>query len=367
MQAWEDRPGVAGLIDKVPIRNLWLLMFYASSLYRILPRTDRVHVEQAPDEIPDLVAEILCHEVSHLIRRGLACGFQIKSDDLHRLRGRINVLRTENRLLLQRGRVACTFDDVTIDTPHNRYALMALVRIAPTVGTKLAHRCRSLAGQLVSIGVTPRMPPAHEVELTTVWRSNAGNALVLTAARLAFDLSLPTEDPGSQAMRMPSRDSHWARYLFEKAVGGFLAVTLDPQDWHVHPGKKLHWQKTRQSAGIAAILPSMKTDIVLEYRKSDRIIIDTKFTSILQPGHHTDWTLNSNYLYQMYAYLRSQERPDDPMSLNATGILLHPVVGLDVIESVVIQDHEFRFVTVDLSASPDQIREQLLAAVSSGG
>ena len=60
--------------------------------------------------------------------------------------------------------------------------------------------------------------------------------------------------------------------------------------------------------------------------------------------------------------MRSQERGDDPLSLRAAGMLLHPSVYGDVFESAYIQDHEFRFATVDLAASGRAIRKRLLDA-----
>ena len=62
----------------------------------------------------------------------------------------------------------------------------------------------------------------------------------------------------------------------------------------------------------------MQTDIVLERTGSHdnyRIVIDTKFTSILKSGQYGNPTLDSGYIYQMYAYLRSQECDADPRSL----------------------------------------------------
>ena len=41
-------------IGKIPIRNIWLLLLYASELYQYLPRHRRVALEEAPDNIPDL-------------------------------------------------------------------------------------------------------------------------------------------------------------------------------------------------------------------------------------------------------------------------------------------------------------------------
>ena len=71
---------------------------------------------------------------------------------------------------------------------------------------------------------------------------------------------------------------------------------------------------------------------------------------------------SSGYLYQLYSYVRSQECYDDPRSLRAAGMLLHPSVEGDVFESAFIQDHEFRFATVDLAASGRAIRKRLLDA-----
>ena len=49
------------------------------------------------------------------------------------------------------------------------------------------------------------------------------------------------------------------------------------------------------------------------------------------------------YLYQLYAYLRSQERADDPATLTSEGMLLHPQTGGAVDEVMTIQGHALRF------------------------
>ncbi len=78
---------------------------------------------------------------------------------------------------------------------------------------------------------------------------------------------------------------------------------------------------------------------------------------------HRDEALRNGYLYQIYTYLRSQERVGDPIAENSTGLILHPAVGYSFKESVVIQNHEIRFATVDLGATAKEIRDQLLKVV----
>ena len=188
-------------------------------------------------------------------------------------------------------------------------------------------------------------------------------------ARLAFRLRLPTEDPGTVHLSSPDRDNVRARTLFEAAVGGFYQTVLSPHGWKVGTGKRIHWQVEHATSGMAEILPSMQTDIVLETPAAagrpahQRLVIDTKFTHILSPAQYGDEKLRSGYLYQMYAYLRSQERADDPRSQNASGMLLHPSVGRDVDEEATIQGHRIRFATVDLAADSVAIRSRLLSLV----
>ena len=62
----------------------------------------------------------------------------------------------------------------------------------------------------------------------------------------------------------------------------------------------------------------------------------------------------------MYAYLRSQERDDDPPSLDASGMLLHPAVDGDIDEAATIQGHRIRFATVDLASDSQAMRRRLL-------
>ena len=154
-------------------------------------------------------------------------------------------------------------------------------------------------------------------------------------------------------------------------MGGFYDTVLSPLGWTVRTGSVMNWQIKQPTPGMDAILPSMKTDIVLEgsaVQDSEfrsRTIIDTKFTSIVGTGQYGNPTLRSGYIYQIYAYLRSQERQADPLSLAASGMLLHPSVGEEVDEAATIQGHRIRFATVDLAADSLAIRNRLLVLANS--
>jgi|APLak6261678124_1056121.scaffolds.fasta_scaffold00200_13 5-methylcytosine-specific restriction enzyme subunit McrC len=353
--------GAERYIGRIPVRNLWLLMLYASDLFRIRG-TGNVGLEDSPDELPDLVAKILADAVEARQRRHLSFGYRSRDAVLNRVRGRIDILTTECHQLLTRGQVACRFDELTIDTPRNRFVRAALETISRLVQRRdVAHRCRSLANSMKAMGVSGNVPTRAEMSVDRFGRHDANDQIMVAAAKLAFDLALPTEMAGTSVLPLPDRKGIWVRRLFEKAVGGFYDVVLSPKGWHVQCGGKLGWQIEHETSGIERILPTMQTDVVLDHVVSGRrIIIDTKFTSIVTRGWYRSETLRSGYIYQIYAYLRSQVGRGDSLADRASGLLLHPAIEKMVDETVVIQGHNIRFATVDLAAPAIEIRSQLL-------
>ncbi len=353
-----------GRIGRIPVRNLWLLMLYASNLFRDLEKA-KVAVEDNPDDIPDLVAEILCRQVERRIQRNLSYGYQSREAVLGRVRGRIDLLNTERHRLLDRGKVACRFDELTVDTARNRFVRTALEEISKIVcRDALAHRCRSLAASLRCMGVTGERPGRGEVSIDRFGRHDADDQPMVSAAHLAFNLALPTEAAGAKQLSLPDREITWIRKLYEKGIAGFYDVVLAGKGWRVDAGKTIGWLIESKTPGIDKILPSMRTDIILDHSgEGRRIVIDTKFNSVVTRGWYREETLRSGYVYQIYAYLRSQEGNDDPLAAHASGLLLHPSVGDMVDEAVVIQNHEIRFATVDLSAKAKEIRQQLLHVI----
>ena len=364
-------------IGHIPVRNIWLLLLYASRLYRELPASRRVELEDAPDDIPHLVAEILTKAVERRLRRNLSHGYQRRWADLSRVRGRIDLFSTQRRQLLQRGRVACVFDELTVDTPRNRYVKAALTHIASVVSklandSDLERRCRDLALRLERAGVVGHLDPRYASKATALdnvgW-VDAYERQMFAAASLALDLSIPTEQSGLALLPVVNRSETEGWKLYEKAVAGFYDVALSHLGWRVRPSVHIQWPTSDPTPGLHTIMPVMVTDIVLERREhsipdaGQRIVIDTKFTSILAHGQFGQQMLKSGHMYQLYAYLRSQEQLGEPISCYAMGVLLYPSLGVDYNESATIQGHRVTFATVDLAADSQTIRSQLLRIV----
>ena len=192
-----------GLVGRIPVRNLWLLMLYASDLYQS-DGLGNVGVEESPDDLPDLIAEVLAGAAELRVRRRLTSGYRRCDRDLHRVRGRVDILASERRHLLARGMIACQFEELSVDTPRNRLVRGALAGIARLVSqSSLAHRCRTLDREMAMMGVSNAVPTRAQFSVERLGRHDARDAPMLAAARLALDMAIPTEAPGANALPNP--------------------------------------------------------------------------------------------------------------------------------------------------------------------
>ena len=211
-----------GHIGRIPVRNLWLLMLYASELFRHRDR-GRIAVEENPEDISDLVAEILTRLVERRLRRNLSFGYQPREAVLGRVRGRINLLYTERHQLLDRGRVACQFEEFIVDTPRNRYVRAALEKIATIVKrTDLVERCRTLAARLRRMGVGGEKPNRTEISTDQFGRHDTDDQQMVAAAQLAFELALPTEEAGTKQLSLPEREIDLGKASVRESRRGVL-------------------------------------------------------------------------------------------------------------------------------------------------
>lgn len=358
----------AAYVGPIPVRNLWWLMLYASDLYRVDAGVAQGGREADSGDVADLVGRILNDCVATRLRRQLTQRFTQRACVLHRVRGRIDLLRTERRALLQRGAVACRFAVLAVDTPANRLVYAGLAAIAVLASLpQVRAEARSLARRLLDTGVRPVRPTRVDLSAIAVSRAGIGDRRMLAAARLALDLSMPVEGAGREPQPIPDRTVERIRHLFERAVGGFYRMELGGRGWKVETGKHLDWPLSREqlSPWLKAALPGMQTDIVLDDpARHRRIVVDTKFNAIVTRTWHRAASLRNGYLYQIYAYLQTQVAHGDALAERAEGLLLHPAVNADVDECIRVQGHRIRFATVDLTASAAAIRFQLLRAVA---
>ena len=349
----------------IPLRNIWLLFVYAADLVRFKDEA-KVEAESARD-LPELLARLLVRVVQQRLRRNLSRGYRARHAVLSRVRGRIDLLSTASGQLLERGCVACRFEDHTMDTPRNQLVRAALDYLSMMLDeSDLAHECRALSQMLSRLGVSRQKPSRSTLATDQVGRNETADLLMMSLAQMVFEAVIPSEQVGTTQAVREDADVHLVRRLFEKAVANALRIQLLPLGWQVQHGRKLNWPLGMASDGIEEHLPGMQTDIELVHAgKKCKLVIDTKFTRIFTDSQYKSEILRSGYLYQLYAYLRTQEGKLHAQGvLRSEGMLLHPQYGQALDAYVDMQGHRMRFKTINLMSSADEFERQLLSIAS---
>ncbi|MGR4001245.1 MAG: hypothetical protein OD811_05600 [Alphaproteobacteria bacterium] len=190
---------------------------------------------------------------------------------------------------------------------------------------------------------------------------DAEDDYMLIAAKFAFDLSLPNREQGGWRFTTPPTPNNLPK-LFESAITSFYYVALKDIPWVVHSQTPFNWP-IPIGGKKSVYLPTMKPDIVLK-KGNHRIVIDTKYkealTSPKKDSPYSEKFLSED-LYQIYTYLRSQEDCSDDAK-HTTGILLYRQRKEEKPLSEVsdIQGHKVCVYTLDMWASPSEIRNRLL-------
>ncbi len=193
--------------------------------------------------------------------------------ELSGVRGRIQVSASVRRMLPQHGRVACEYDELSVDTLPNRILLATIRRLieAPGLDQKLHDELRALSRSLSmirNVHVTKQL-----FRTVQLHGNNAFYKFLLNLCELILDASLSTEEQGQHRFRDFVRDPRRMAELFEAFVYNFYR--RECHHFEVR-SERIYWTASSEDDPGLNFLPSMQTDIFL--RSLGRtIIMDTKF------------------------------------------------------------------------------------------
>ena len=339
---------------RIPIANVYYLLCYA---WRHVEERDLVRLDALDelDRVHDLLGHVLVQGTFRLARQGIDRGYRDVREDLAGIRGKVDVGGTVKRALRSRGRVACAFEELTPDVPHNRIlrsTLSALLRVRDLdsdvrAGVRRAYE--KLAGVTV-VGVTRRM--FDQVQLDGNRRYYR---FLLSVCRLVHDLLLV--DPRTGEHRFAGLTDAVMWKVYEDFVIEFYRREQDRYRVN-RRGRTIRWARDGTHEDERSKLPRMEADAILE-AEDRRIIMDAKYYAEALDGRK----LRSDHLYQLLAYLRNREATEAPGAMHE-GILLYPTVGQAVSARVRLEGYRIQARSIDLSKDWPAIHDEMLQIIA---
>lgn len=176
-------------------RERILTLVHASRLYTESPPHMRGQFNTL-ECLPDLLAHELCEAVERRMRTCLGREFCEITAEISRVRGRVDVLRSERRQLFMQAKVACRFQTLTVDTLLNRYVLSALLLLPSLCSDTSVRLCHKYAAAMERAGVLGPCPAEADMRAVRMRQSKARtpdarkDAHMLEAAQLAHVLKV---------------------------------------------------------------------------------------------------------------------------------------------------------------------------------
>jgi 5-methylcytosine-specific restriction enzyme subunit McrC len=350
----------------IPIRNLWHMLLYA---WHELPASSPVtlgEVEDAPT-LDALAALVLVRSMQQRMRMGLGRAYVNEAKTIRGVRGRINFSESLKDHSFEKGEASCDFQQYSANEPRNQIIVSTIARLiqAGEFGPDKAeadairHRLRRLVRSLEGIEPVELTPSLVARQLSA--QNDRDYRLMLSICELILQRQMPLEEQGNRPLPSIDRDALILYRIYERFVASFYQIKL--KGWNVSAQKRLDWHAEEANDH----LPSMIPDLVLQEPRSGRmIVLDTKFTAgSLVENQWGKPVYDSSHLYQLYAYLRSQEHLSESYRM-ASGILLYPSAHYHFSETIQLQEHLIRMECVDLAVSWQDVERQLMEIILNG-
>lgn len=349
----------------IPIRNLWHMLLYAWNELPDLKYSRLGDVDNSPT-LDALLALMLTKLLRQRLRIGLGQDYTNEQKVIHAIRGRINFTESLKRRAFEQGQAYCEFQPYSQNILKNqviRSTLQHLIQSGNfganrTQSNELRHHLQILFRQLEGIDLIELTPDTIRRQM--LLQNDRDYRLMLAICELVAQRQMPTNSAGTRIQPTLERDALTLHSIYERFVANFYRLHL--KGWSVSAQKHLRWHETFSND----LLPIMRPDLMLEEKSTGRIlIIDTKFTakSMIQ----NQWgkqEFDSSHLYQLYAYLKTQEHLSESHR-QAEGILLYPCAAGNMLsQKIQLQDMSIRIESVDLSAAWQEIENQLFDIIA---
>lgn len=340
---------------KIPIQNIYYLLCYA---WDRLEEGETISVSQVgKNEIAQLFATVLIEGLSHLFKKGLDRGYVEYSEEIQRIRGKIDFPMNIKRNFFKQPRLYCEFDELDYNILHNQI-LKATVKnmigcegLESDTNNKLKNLCLRLH-EIDDIGLTKKK--FRQVQLN---RNNFFYDFMIKVCELIYDNLLISKQGEGGKFKDFVQDEILMRRIFEGFVRNFYKRHLEVYDYVGR--RNIDWKLDPFTSEAGNVLPIMQTDINLEF--SDRkVIIDTKY---YRETLSDNGKIKSDNLYQLYAYLMNQEKIDNPLTAKCEGILLYPTVDKEYRYEYQHEEHKISIRSINLNQDWQKIEKDLLALI----
>ena len=333
------------------INNIYHMLSYAFQTLK-QENYDDVAVESF-DEMYDLLAAILAKGIGIQLKQGLYREYINRQEELHVMRGKINMPGTIKIRLSHERVLTCDFDELSENNLFNQIIKTTVSLLLRNAKVKSEYKDDLKKKMLFFSNV-------DILELTSIrWssirfqRNNQTYRMLISICQLIIEGMLITTDAGDCRLASFVDEQRMCR-LYEKFILEYysrhypeLTVSASQIPWSVDDG-------------IRTMLPVMQSDIHLQ-KDNTVLVIDAKYYSHTTQTQYDKHTLHSNNMYQIFTYVKNRDYEFGEDEHKVSGVLLYAKTEEEIQPDNVYQMHgnQITVRTLDLNLPFNEIAGQL--------
>lgn len=334
----------------IKIKNIYYMLAYA---FQVLNEDSYAQIASEEfDNSADLCAAILAKGIANQVKRGLGKEYISQTQALSSPRGKINVSASLKQRTPLKKQLVCEFDEFAENIYLNQILKTTAMRLIRSQDVRIAQK-KALKKVMLFFNEVDTIDP-HSILWSGIryHRNNATYKMLVNICYLVIEGLLLTTRDGSRKLATYFDDQRMHK-LYEKFVLEYYRKHY-PQfgaapshiDWNVDDG-------------AIVFLPTMKTDITLQYN-GKTLIIDTKYYEhTMQTNRFFDSkTIHSHNMYQIYTYVKNK---DKHATGNVSGVLLYAKTDEEITPDYeyIISGNKISVKTLDLNKDFPSIAKQL--------
>jgi McrBC 5-methylcytosine restriction system component len=342
--------------NHILIKNIYYMLTYA---FRVLNQTNYESVAGEDfEKIDDLFAAIIARGVARQLKQGLYREYETRHETLALMRGKLDIEETIRLRMQHKHMLASEFDELSKDNLFNRILKTTMHYLEKADGVSQERRDRIRKELVYFDGIGILDPSAIKWSSLRYHRNNADYEMLMNLCYFVLDRILLTTENGEYRMAAFT-DEHLAR-LYEKFILEYyrqnhqeLAAKSAEIKWNLSVGN---------DESLTKFLPSMQSDVFL--KKGDKtLILDAKYYRKTMQTQYDKSTLHSNNLYQIYTYVKNQDRDNTG---KVSGMLVYAKTDEEITPNCEwnMGGNRIGAVTLDLNTDFNTIASQLDNLVS---
>lgn len=333
----------------IKIQNIYHMLAYA---FQVLSEDSYANVAIEDFEyVGDLLAAILAKGIANQIKRGLGREYVRKTEAISSPTGKINVDASVRQQSMFKKQLVCDFDEFTENAYMNKILKTTAMLLIRSSEVSIQHRKALKKVMLYFTGVDEVALRSIQWSSIQYHRNNATYKMLVNICYLIIEGMLLTEREGLRKLARYVDDQRMHR-LYEKFVLEYyrkhypqFSASSANIDWNID--------------GNAEFLPTMKSDITLQF-KGKTLIIDTKYYEHTMQINslYNSRTLHSHNMYQIFAYVKNK---DTANSGNVSGVLLYAKTDEEIVpdNDYMMSGNRISVKTLDLNKDFSYIAKQL--------